>query len=174
VRIANRLAAILLALILIAGGLLVVVQTVSALAGQGWPIPESWWTDVSSMAVSDNRVLTTSVIVALVGLIALIGQFIRRRPRRLPATRPDGQIWWLSRRSVERRSADAATYRAGVQHARVSVRGQPDQWQVHLSGEVAPHHFDAAEQSVRDELASVGAPAEVAVTTSLHRLGRVA
>jgi hypothetical protein len=174
VRIVNRVAAALLALVLIAGGLLVVVQTVSALVGQGWPIPESWWTTLSSMAVSDRRVLITSMIAALVGLIALIPQFVRRRPRRLPATRPDGEIWWLSRRSVERRSADAATYRAGVQHAKVTVRGQPDHWQVRLSGDAAPHHFDAAEQSVRDELASVGAPTDVRVSRSLRRLGRVA
>lgn len=177
-RIVNRIASTILALVLIAGGLLIVVQTIGALASRPWPIPASWRATLQSTTISDRTVLVTSIVVGLVGLIAFVAQLLPRRQQRLPAavegTAVDAPTWWVSRRSVERRSSDAAAQGAGVQHARVMVRGRPQQWQVRISGEAAPHHYDAAEQSVRDELAALGAPPDVTVSRSLRTLGRVA
>jgi hypothetical protein len=170
-RVVNRLAAVLLAFVLVVVGLFAIVQTVSGLLGRPWPVSASGRGQLAGVALSDHRVLWTSIVVGLVGLIALVAQLIPRRQRRLrAAVAPD---WWVRRRSIERRSTAAAGFAGGVHHPRVAVGGDGGRWRVRLTGEAPADRRAAVEESVRHELASLGAPADVTVNTSLSQPGRV-
>lgn len=170
-RIVNRLASILLALVLLAAGLAILAQIVSASVDKPWPVPASWRRTLADLPLSDRRVLIASVVVAAVGLIALVAQLVPRRQRRLPVVGA-GSSWWVSRRSVERRS-EAAALGGGARHTRAVAHGNPQQWQVRISGEAPPHRRADVEQSVRDELAILGAPQNVDLSLSLRQPGRV-
>jgi hypothetical protein len=170
VRVVNRLAAVLLALVLVAVGLFAVVQTVSGLLGRPWPVTLARREELATVELSDRRVLVTSIVVGLVGLIMLVAQLSPRRQQRLPvAVGPD---WWVRRRSVERRSS-AAGLGGGAQRARASVGGDATRWKVRVTGEAPADRKATVEQAVRSELATLGAPDEVAVTTALSRPGRL-
>jgi hypothetical protein len=170
-RIVNRLVAIVLSLVLIAVGLLAVVQTVAALFGRPWPIPASWRDRVAVIELGDRRVLAVSIVVGLVGLLLLIPQLFRRPTYRLPLAL--GSQWWVRRRAIEQRTTTAVALRGGVRHARTAVAGGPDGWRVKVTGEAPADRQSTVEQSIRDELASLGAPADVTVRTSLHPAGRL-
>lgn len=171
-RIINRLAAVLLAFVLIAAGLFAIVQTVSGLLGRPWPVSTSGRGQLGTVPLSDQRVLWTSIVVGLVGLIALAAQLIPRRQPRLPAS--VGPDWWVRRRSVEQRSTAAAEFAGGVHHPRLSVVGaEGGRWRVRLTGEAPADRRSAVEESVRHELTSLGAPADVTVSATLSQPGRV-
>ena len=171
-RTVNRIASALLALVLIAGGLLV-VYTVSALVDRPWPIPTNWRRELGDVAVSDRRVLAICIAIAVVGLVVLIAELIPRRQARLPAAM-NGTTWWVSRRSAERRSAHAAAVGGGVAHPRADLSGNAERWRIRVRAEAPPHRYEAVERSVREELRALGAPDEVTVATSLKQRGRVA
>lgn len=171
--VANRIASALLGLVLLAGGLLIVVQTITAAFDRPWPIPEDWRDTLASTPWSDRAVLLTAVIVGLVGLVALIAQLVPRRQRRLPAE-TKGNIWWVSRRSVERRVARAAAFGGGARNPKAVVRGDSRQWRLRLSGDAPPHRHEAVERAARHELSAAGAPANVEVRMSLRQPKRVA
>jgi hypothetical protein len=172
VRIVNRLAAILLALVLLAIGLYAVVQTVSGLLGRPWPVTLAGRGALANIHLSDRRVLVTSIVVGLVGLVMLVAQLVPRPRRRLPAA-AIGPDWWVRRRSVERRSAVAAAVGGGAQHSKASVDGDANRWKVRVTGEAPPDRQPAVERAVRTELATLGAPPDVTVTASLRQPGRV-
>jgi hypothetical protein len=172
VRVVNRLAAVLLALVLLAIGLLAVVQTVSGLLGRPWPVTSATRDALAGVPLSDQRVLVTSIVVGAVGLIMLVAQLIPRPRRRLPAA-SIGPGWWVRRGSVERRAALAAVTAGGAQHPRASVDGNASRWKVRVTGEAAPDRRPAVEQAVRTELAALGAPPDVTVSASLSQPGRV-
>ncbi len=171
-RTVNRIASAMLALVLIAGGLLVVVQTVSALVDRPWPIPTNWRRELGDVALSDRRVLAICIAIAVVGLVVLIAELMPRRQARLPAVM-NGTTWWVSRRSAERRSAHAAAV-GGVAHPRADLSGNAKRWRIRVRAEAPPHRYEAVERSVREELRALGAPDEVTVATSLKQRGRVA
>jgi len=117
-------------------------------------------------------VLVTSIVVGLVGLVMLVAQLIPRPRRRLPAIAV-GPGWWVRRRSIERRSTAAAVLAGGAQHSKASVDGDANRWKVRVTGEAPLDRQPAVEQAVRAELATLGAPPDVAVTASLRQPGRV-
>src|SRR4051794_12292744 len=102
-RVVNRLAGVLLALLLIAVGVLVVAQTVLFLAGRPpWLLPlESWRDGLSRTELADRRVLATSIVMLVAGLGLLLFQLRRTAPTRLRAAPQDGADpkrhadWWL-------------------------------------------------------------------------------
>lgn len=153
----NRVASAILAMVLIIAGALVVVQTVSALIDRPWPIERSWYDRLATTPWSDRAVLVTALIVGAIGLLALVAQFLPRRQRYLPAD-ANGSLWWVSRRSLERRAAHAAQFRGGAQHTKVSIQGDARRWRVRLRGDAPPHRRDGVVQAVRQELVNAGAP----------------
>jgi hypothetical protein len=118
-------------------------------------------------------VLAICIAIGVLGLIVLIAELMPRRQARLPAPM-NGTTWWVSRRSAERRSAHAAAVGGGASHPRTDVWGNSQRWRVRVRAEAPPHRYEVVERSVREELRALGAPGEVAVTTSLKQRGRVA
>src|SRR4051794_17018866 len=117
----NRIASGVLGVLLIAAGLLTVLEMVLIVAGRPpvWLPLQRWYDTLGVTALSDRGVLVTAVVVALVGLGILVAELLPRRPDRVLAGGEAGAPWWVSRRSVQRRTAIAAGLVSGVERAHV-------------------------------------------------------
>lgn len=124
--IVNRLLGVVLGLALLAGGLLLVIETV--LAGIGRPavlvdrgrIAETLGAEQTTW----SSTLVTSVLVGLVvvGLVLLLLQLVPRLPDTLPVEGDDGRGAAVDRRALAGQLRAAATEDNEVLRARSSVR----------------------------------------------------
>jgi hypothetical protein len=175
-RTANRVGALLLGLLLLAVGVLVVVEAVFAVAGRDpWLLPlDAWFTALTSTTPADTGFLAVSVGVGVLGLVIFAAQ-VRPWPPQLVAvnTARSDETWFMARRSVERRVAASADAVPGVRDARVRVRGRRRHWRLRVSGHGPDDRRDAVTDAVRHELGRLDAPADTSVSVRL-RAGRVA
>ncbi len=160
-RAVNRVLSLLLGLVLLAGGLLVVVEAVLAAIGQdSWLVPaDRWYEALTDTRLGDRVVLLTALAVGLLGVVILVVELRRWRPDRLPVQVDAAEgHWWVQRRGAERRLAAAAEEVSGVvgAQARVSSRGGP--WRVKLRAEAREDSREAVAQSAREALERLGAP----------------
>jgi hypothetical protein len=148
----NRLAALLLALALLAGGLLAAVEVV--LVGLGWSSPvidrAGWYRSLTSIRFSDGGFLAVAAGVALVGLLILLLQLRRWRPTRLPVAAGG---WHVQRRSAERVLAGVAGDQPGVVRASVRLRGRRGGWWPAVSAVGDPRAERQVAAAVQAELA---------------------
>ena len=121
-RIANRVIAAVLALGLLAGGLLVAVEIVVAgFDRRPWVLPHDRWYVSARTRTWDSappRWIFIGLVVA--GLVLLFLQFARRRPTALDLT-PGAVPADLGRRSLERSLAREAQRIDGVSAARAKI-----------------------------------------------------
>lgn len=125
-RTVDRVLAVLLALVLVALGILIPVEVIRALSGvSGYlalPYPpvadflrDNQW--------SSPAILAISAAVALLGLLLLLAEVTRRRPGLFTvATDTDSVAAGLSRRSIARALAHATTDLDGISSASTTVR----------------------------------------------------
>jgi hypothetical protein len=192
-RVLNRLAGLLLAVVLIALGVFTLVQVALWAAGRApWPAPlESWRDTLSSTELADRSVLTTSIVVLVAGLLLLLAQLRRVRPLRVRTTvTPVGSggeggtttaghlstgDWWLQRRSVERQVRAAVGSVAGVHDVKAHAEGRPARWRLRVDADAPPDPQSQAqiEFTVRRELARLSVPDTVPVAVSVHHRRRV-
>jgi hypothetical protein len=122
VRIANRVVSAVLALGLLAGGLIVAVEIVVAgFDRRPWVLPHDDWYDSARTRLWEDappRWIFIGLVVA--GLLLLLLQFARRRPTALSMT-PGGVPADLGRRSLERSLVREATRVDGVSAAKAKV-----------------------------------------------------
>jgi hypothetical protein len=175
-RTANRVGALLLGLLLLAVGLLVVVEAVLVAAGRGpWLLPlDAWFTVLTSTTPADSRFLAVSIGVGVLGLAIFAAQ-VRPWPPHLVAVntaRPD-ETWSMARHSVERRVAASADAVTGVRDARARVRGRRLHWRLRVTGHGPDDRRAAVADAVRRELGRLDAPQDTPVSVRL-RPGRVA
>jgi hypothetical protein len=174
----NRIASLVLSLILIAGGLFIAVQAVlAALRRPPWPLPlRGWHAFLTSTPLGDRLVMIVLGAVGLLGLVLLIAEFRPWRPSRLPvhpATADAGSEWWVMRRPAERRLADAAARLPGVNSARVRLRGR-HRWKVDVRAEARDEERAEIAEAIDGELDRLAAPAPVRVRLRLRSPRRVA
>ncbi|MET8094187.1 DUF6286 domain-containing protein [Micromonospora sp. NPDC005220] len=156
-RTANRVASLLLATALLIGGAVAAVQALLLTLHRPTPLDTTGWLDaLSGTRWRDPTVRTVAGGALLLGLAILVAQLRRWTPVRLPADERDG--WYLHRRCVERRLADAASAVPGVCRARVRVRRRGGQWRprVRATGDLAARA--EIEFAVRQELHRLTAP----------------
>ncbi|MEU7918488.1 hypothetical protein [Micromonospora zamorensis] len=162
-RTINRAATVLLAVALLAGGVLLAVQALlvalgrpaSLLARTGWydALTSTRWHDPEVRAVAGGAVL--------LGLVILAAQLRRWTPVRLRIDERDG--WHLRRRCLERRLTEAAATVPGVRQARVRIRRHGDQWRPRVRATGDPAARAEVEFAVRQELRQLAS----------HRVGRI-
>jgi hypothetical protein len=121
-RIANRVIAAVLALGLLAGGLIVAVEIVVAgFDRRPWVLPHDDWYESARTRIWEDappRWIFIGLVVA--GLLLLLLQFAHRRPTALPLT-PGAVPADLGRRSLERSLVREATRVDGVSAAKAKV-----------------------------------------------------
>lgn len=117
----NRVLATLLALALLLGGLLAVVEIVlAALDRPLWLVPhEDWSSWLTEQTFSGGIVRALFIGLVLLGLLLLVAALRRGKPGTLPLPgRTDGVRVSASRRGIERSVATAARRIDGVRDAR--------------------------------------------------------
>lgn len=120
----SRLVAVVLALALAAGGLLVAIEIVLAGVGAGpWVVPyESWYVDGRSTMWDAAGVRRVFVLILILGVVLLLSGLLRRRPLSLSlSTRHELVGTSVARRSLERSLSRAATSVEGVERATSSA-----------------------------------------------------
>ena len=114
---ANRVLSALIALAVLAGGLLLAVEGVlAALARPGWIVPRARWADaVSGSTWQDSVVRLIAVGAVVLGLLLLIAALRRGAPGTLALpTTTDGVNVRAHRRGVEKAVVSAARRTDGV------------------------------------------------------------
>ncbi|MET8042835.1 DUF6286 domain-containing protein [Micromonospora sp. NPDC005215] len=156
-RSANRVASLLLATALLAGGTLVAVQALLLALDRPTPLDTTGWLDaLSGTRWRDPTVQTLAGGTVLLGLTILVAQLRPWTPVRLRTDERDG--WHLHRRSVERRLADVAGAVPGVRRARVQVRRRGGQWRPRVRATGDPAARGEIEYAVHQELHRLTAP----------------
>ena len=122
-RIANRVVSAVLALALLAGGLIVAVEIVVAgFDRRPWVLPhDDWYTSARTRTwdAAPPRWIFIGLVVA--GLLLLLLQLARRRPTALALT-PGAVPTEIGRRSLERSLAREATGVDGVAAAKARIK----------------------------------------------------
>jgi hypothetical protein len=176
-RVFNRIATLLLGLVLMVGGLLIAVEAVlAALHRAPWLLPLRRWHDIlAGTRLADPPTVAVAVALGSVGLVLLIAELWPWRPYRLPArpaTADDRTQWWVVRRPAERRLAEAVERVPGVNTARVRLRGRR-RWKVDVRAEARDDSRADIEEAVDTELARLAAPTPARVRLWLRRPRRV-
>lgn len=156
VRTVNRVASLLLAVALLAGGLLVAVEGLLAAVGRTGPLPGRWSAALAGARWHDPPVRAVAAGLTLLGLVVLAAQLRRWRPIRLPAAGRDG--WHLHRRSVERRLARTVRSVPSVRRARVRVRRRGEAWRPRVTATGDPAARADVEFALRRELERLAVP----------------
>jgi len=119
-RTVNRLIAAVLALGLIAAGLLIVVEIIlAALRLAPLVVPyESWLDSARGSSYGDRSVITAAIVLVALGLVLIALQLFRRPLSYSLLPKHDGAEAEIDRRSLEQVSARAAREVDGVQKVR--------------------------------------------------------
>ena len=123
----RRILSVLLALVLLLGGLLAAVEIVLALLGRDhWLVPHEDWADrIGEQTWDATTVRTVAGAVAVVGLVLLLVGLSRGRPAALTlparADGPGGVTVTASRRGIERSLEQAVRESDGITGAKATV-----------------------------------------------------
>ena len=123
--VVNRVLATLLALALLLGGLLAVVEVVLAALGRPpWLVPHPDWTSwLTDQDLGSGIVRAVLIGAVVLGLVLLVLALRRGRPGALPLpARVESVRTTASRRGIERTLRAAATRPDGVRDAQVKAR----------------------------------------------------
>ncbi|GAA4207639.1 hypothetical protein [Actinocatenispora rupis] len=178
-RVVNRLAGVLLGLVLLAGGLLVVVEGVLAATGRRpWPVDfATWYGPLTRTELRAPVVLACSIAVGVLGLLLFVTQVRRWAPPRLAVRHGTGArpvSWWVYRRSVERELSSAVDALPGVSETRCRLRGRGDRWRLTVSPRGRSDTGEPVHRAVTAQLERMAAPVPVRVRVALRRPRRVA
>jgi hypothetical protein len=169
-RTANRILTAVLGLALIALGLSVAVDMARVAVGREPVILplDGWYRWLTSVSWSDGRVLGIAILLGVVGVALLALELRPWAPDRVRVMRAGAPApWWVSRRSVERRTAAAAT-ETGVARARSDVRGRGNRWRLRVRADGWPNQRPAVVEAVHAELDRLDAPPGIGVDISLR------
>ena len=172
----NRFASGLLGLVLIAVGLLAVLEMALIAAGRAplWFRLDRWYGTLMRTTLANRTFLITSIVVGAIGLVILLLQLRPWKPDRLIAGSAGTTPWWLSRHSVERRAATMAGTVPGVSHVRAKARGRPKQWHLRVRADGWSDRRDDVNRAVREELARLAVdertPVEVVMREPARRV----
>jgi hypothetical protein len=154
-RIANRIVAGVVALVLLVGGVLVAIEIVLQAAGreEPWVLPwDTWHREGLDTPWSDPTVRAVCIGLIVAAVLLLLLQFARRRPTALPVRpRADGVHVDLDRRGLEHWLEARLDDVEGV--GSVSVRAQRRKVRVRadaVARETAPIEHRLDEAAVRE------------------------
>ncbi|MFE9655083.1 hypothetical protein [Micromonospora sp. NPDC006431] len=155
-RTVNRVATLLLAVALLAGGALAVAEGLLAALGGPGPLVHRWYATLITTRWQDAPARAVAGGVTLLGLVVLVAELRRWRPARLRLAEDDR--WHLHRRSMERRLARAVYAVPSVRRARVRLRRRGDSWRPRVTATADPAARADVEFALRRELDRLATP----------------
>jgi hypothetical protein len=178
-RLVNRLLALLLGLVLLAGGLLLAVEAVLAAVGHPpWLVRfDTWLAPLQRTTLGDPIVPSIALAVAVLGLLLLFVQLRPWAPRLLAIRRRSGVEsvhWSVYRRSVEREVCAAVDAVAGVTETTARLRGKRSRWRLTVSPRGRADSRPQVREVVAGQLDRIAAPLPVKLRVSMRRPRRVA
>jgi hypothetical protein len=175
VRAFNRVLSLLLGLALIAGGLLIVVEVVTAFVRDTpWPIRvDQWAATLRQQAFADTLPRVVFLAAAAVGLVLLVAEARPWPKRGLALTTDDQRSWWLHRRSAERQVARAVRSGTSATAAKVRLRPRGRTWRLRVGVTASPEARPGIEQQVRAAVLRLGGPQDAPVRVRIAKARRV-
>jgi hypothetical protein len=175
VRAFNRVLSLLLGLALIAGGLLMVVEVVTAFVRDTpWPIRvDQWAATLRQQAFADTLPRVVFLAAAAVGLVLLVAEARPWPKRGLALTTDDQRSWWLHRRSAERQVARAVRSGTSATAAKVRLRPRGRTWRLRVGVTASPEARPGIEQQVRAAVQRLGGPQDAPVRVRIAKARRV-
>ncbi len=165
--VVNRLLALVIGAVLVAGGLLVIIEAIWTWTGSGfvWIPGHEWLTSFKTTPWSDSLVIAISIGVAIVGLVLLFVE-VRPHPKRAAGFATDRDTWLLLRRSTE--ASLSRRLKASVPVSRIRARLSPrGRWRLKVSARAASSSRPTLEAAARAEMERLHAPkARVQVRTT--------
>ena len=168
----TRIVSALLALALLFGSVLAIVEIVAAALGRGYVlVPYHEWTDwLRTHSWNDGIVKALLGGLVVLGLLLLVLAFRRGKPAALTLrSRTDGVDVTASRRSVEKSLETAAARTTGIAGANASVSRRTARVEARTVASSEPGVRDEVESAVRGRLDSLGTErrmrTRVAITT---------
>jgi len=138
VRTLNRFVSAVLALVLLVGGVLVAAEIVSGAFGREEPLLlpwDRWYDDATSTAWSDPDVRLACAGLVLAGVLLLVLEAARRRPRAVALTDgTDGVHADLDRRGLEAWLGQRVAEVDGVSTAKATITGSTAQVRAETAG----------------------------------------
>jgi hypothetical protein len=169
-RIANRIASAVLALALIAAGGLAIIEAILAATNQRPLLPlNRWYGTLTSTSYSDRIILALSIAIGLLGLVILISQLRRWKPKELSLD----ERWQIQRASVENQITNAVSRVPGVSAASTTVHGTRAKWDVRVKALARPETLTQAKEAAQDVLSRLTAPAGATVNIDVQQPRRV-
>ena len=168
-RVVNRLASLVLALVLLAGGLLLAAEAVTVGIGRPSVLIDrrGWYGTLTGTHLGHPVVRAVAIAVTVLGLLILLSQLRRWTPDRLSMAL--GDDWHLQRRSVERQLASSVDEVPGVRSASVRIRRRGRHWRPRIRVVANPAARPEVERAVREELERLAAPRTDAMEVELIR-----
>ncbi|MEV4759378.1 DUF6286 domain-containing protein [Micromonospora sp. NPDC049559] len=172
-RVLNRLGSLVLAVVLLAGGLLLAIEAVAVVLRLPALLIDraGWYRTLAGTPVNHPVVQAIAIALTLLGLLVLAAQLRRWTPDRLAVRLGDG--WHLSRRSVQRQLANTAEGVPGVNSARVRIHGRAHTWHPSVQAVGDPGARPLVERAVQRELERLAAPRPEEVSVRLVQRRRV-
>ncbi|RBY91665.1 hypothetical protein DQ244_10185 [Blastococcus sp. TBT05-19] len=171
-RLVNRILATLLALALLGGAVIALVEIVLAAFGRGpWLVPYPAWATWLSEQTFDAGVVRAVLIgLVVLGLVLLVLALRRGRPGSLPLpTTTEGVRVTASRRGLERTLTTAATRPEGISAGRVKASRRSARVKVTTNLREPGDLQGAVTSSVSDRLAELGLDGTVRPRVTLSR-----
>lgn len=164
-QVINRLLAFLLGAVLLAGGLLVIIESVSTWANAGfvWIPGDQWLSTFKTTAWSAPIVIGISAAVGALGFIVVALQSKPAPKRLVPFTTDTTGQWWLQRRSTERRLARRIAAQVPVSPVSTRLKIRARGWILKVKARAASTSVPALRQAAEDELRLLRAPEPIRI-----------
>jgi hypothetical protein len=175
-RVANRIASVLLGLLLIAAGLMAAVEAVLALASRPPVLPlRDWYQRLTSTTYADNAVRLVSIGLIVLGLIVLLTQLRRWRPRELDLSPEEKhEHFRIQRRSLEEQVSQAVNDLPGVHDAEAMARGGERRWRLRVRARARRDQLEQIRSTARRAMDMLSVPSGVPVAVDVREPRRVA
>ena len=156
----NRVLLAVLGLVLVAAGLLVIIEAVWAWTGNGfvWIPGDTWLSSFKSTAWSDPATIAISVAVGALGLALFVGEALPRRPRVAPFPTENTGDWMLLRRPTEGHLQRRLAAQVPVSPIKARLNPKRLHWTLKIRARAAASTRPDLERAARAELAVLRAP----------------
>jgi hypothetical protein len=173
----NRVASALLGLILLAAGVVTVIEVILAASGGKPMLPlRNWYSWLTRTDYASNAFKAIAVCVGVVGLLILISQLRRWRPAELELSPGESakDRWLIDRHSLQDEVASEVSTVPGVTEASAEVSGKPDRWRLRVSASASEQQSEQVKLAARRALDRLSVPEGVSLGIDLRPPGRVA